>query len=334
MGVPVLTAGRPLRVGLVVVPYLLGCAVFSAVYSAHRGRLPDRLATHFSGSGHADGFSSANTLLISALALLVVTGLVFGACAYAIEVTRNGWRGLMALAYLMAGFLGYLHCSVVLVNAGHKDSADQVRLSLWELATALGVSALAGGLGLLLGTLLAPAERKPAGPAAALRPRLDLGERESAVWTRTVGSRPLLVLGIAIAGAGAGLSAAAGWTAGVITLVSGVLCIAAAPGARITVDRHGITAVPAWLPFPRLHIPLERVTSADSRNIRVFQGFGGWGYRVRGGASGLVLRSGDALVARLVNGSEFVITVDDAATAAQLLNALVVRDGRPADQGG
>ncbi|GAA3029785.1 hypothetical protein GCM10020000_03060 [Streptomyces olivoverticillatus] len=61
--------------------------------------------------------------------------------------------------------------------------------------------------------------------------------------------------------------------------------------------------------------------------------FGGWGYRARPGASGIVLRSGDAISARLTTGSEFVVTVDDAATAAALLNTLADRERRTAAGG-
>ncbi|MEV5510196.1 DUF1648 domain-containing protein [Streptomyces orinoci] len=333
MGVPVLTAGRHWRTGLVVTPFLLSCAVFWAVYSAHRDCLPDRLATHFSGSGHADGFSSAGSLPVVALTLLLVAGLLFGVWAYAIEVTPKGWRGQLVFAYVLAAFLGYVHISVVLVNSGHENSADQVSLSLWELPKALGAAALAAALGLLLATLVAPAQRKAAAPAAP-GPRLDLGRDESAVWTRTVGSPVLRLTGFAETVAGLALCAAGLPFAGVSLVLVGALSAVGGSGARITVDRHGLTAVPAWLPFPRLHIPLERITSAASRRVRLLKDIGGWGYRVRPGQSALAMRSGDALVATLSTGSEFLITVDDAATAARLLNALIVRDGRPADQGG
>ena len=54
--------------------------------------------------------------------------------------------------------------------------------------------------------------------------------------------------------------------------------------------------------------------------------FGGWGYRVgRGGRVGVVLRTGEALQVQRTGGRAFVVTVDDAATGAALLNTLAAR---------
>ena len=62
--------------------------------------------------------------------------------------------------------------------------------------------------------------------------------------------------------------------------------------------------------------------------MSAFSEFGGWGYRVRPGASGVVLHSGAALSVRLRGGREFVVTVADPETAAALLNGLIARAQR------
>jgi hypothetical protein len=74
------------------------------------------------------------------------------------------------------------------------------------------------------------------------------------------------------------------------------------------------------------------VEEAVSRRIVPLTELGGWGYRVRPERSGFVLRSGEGIVLRLTDGREFVVTVDDAATAAALFNAYLDR-ARP-EQGG
>ncbi|UQA93120.1 hypothetical protein [Streptomyces halobius] len=48
---------------------------------------------------------------------------------------------------------------------------------------------------------------------------------------------------------------------------------------------------------------------------------GGWGYRWNPGLSAISLRSGDALWLSLSNGTQFVITIDDAESAAALINS-------------
>ncbi|MEK8144810.1 hypothetical protein NKH18_34340 [Streptomyces sp. M10(2022)] len=64
---------------------------------------------------------------------------------------------------------------------------------------------------------------------------------------------------------------------------------------------------------------------ATSRDVQAFAEYGGWGYRVRPERSGVIVRSGEAIVARLSNGRDFAVTVDDSATGAALLNTLIDR---------
>ena len=54
--------------------------------------------------------------------------------------------------------------------------------------------------------------------------------------------------------------------------------------------------------------------------------WGGWGYRgsrTAFGRAAVVLRGGDAIRLRLTGGSEFAVTVDDAAAGAALLTDLL-----------
>ncbi|MEV5239821.1 DUF1648 domain-containing protein [Streptomyces cinnamoneus] len=304
---------------LVVLPYLLGCAAFLTVFLTRHDRLPDPMATHFSGSGRADGYTALGSFPYAALALLLVPAVLFGAVAYGVGSRRA--RALHALAYGLAGFLGSLLCALVLDNA-RAVSAHDARLALWQPAAALAAAAAAGALGWLLAGTGAPPARTPAEPPAA--PHLALRAGETATWTRSISSRPLRSAGLALALLGAALGPFAGWglAAG---LLAGGLLTAAFSGARVTVDRHGLSVAPSWLPRPRLRIPLDRVEHATSRPVDALAELGGWGYRVVPGRSGIVLRSGESVVARLTNGSEFVVTVGDAATAAALLTALAAR---------
>ncbi|WP_171162469.1 DUF1648 domain-containing protein [Streptomyces sp. I05A-00742] len=331
MNLPVRTVGRPWRTVLIALPHLLGLGVFLAVFGGERHRLPDRMAVHFTGSGRADGFTSVGAFPYQALALVLVPAVVFAVLAPFLDLEPFGWRCFTGIAYAVAALVASLLTWTVLGNAAG-DSPEDVRLRLDGLVAVLGVAAAAGGLGLLLAVLAPPARRTDV-TAVASGPRLALGASEGAVWTRSVVSRPLLGVGAAMLVAGLAIGLTAGWGSGLVMLGVGGLLLAL-PGARVTVDRHGLTAVPLWTPRPRLRIGLDRVESADSRGISALREFGGWGYRARPGRSGLVLRSGDALVIRLTTGSEFVVTVDEAATAAALLNALVDRDRRRVREGG
>ncbi|MCQ8771798.1 hypothetical protein [Streptomyces telluris] len=314
---------------VVTAAHLLACAAFLTVFLERSGDLPDPVATHFSGSGGADGFTALGSFPYQALGLLLVTALLFGGLVHA----ARGARGLVALGCGVAGFLCAVTVSVVLGNA-RAETADQVHFTLGTFGAAAAVAAVAAGLGALAAGRGAPATapaRAAAGPAAAV-PRLGLREGESAIWTRSAGSRPLLIGGGALAAAGAVLVPLAGWAAGAGLMAGGaVLC--ACFGVRVTVDRHGLTVNVLGLPRPRVRIPLDRIAEAVHRDVDPLRDLGGWGYRAVPGRSGFALRSGDAVVARLTTGSEFVVTVDDAATAAALLNALAER-ARTANGGG
>lgn len=312
------TSGGRLRPLLVGVPCLLSCAVFLTVFLVSRPRLPDPIATHFGGSGHADGFMSQGALVPTGLVLLLGPGALFVALAYLVDATRP----LVLTAYATAGPLCYVLVRIVMDNAA-AETARQVRLSLWEIPAALGVAAVTGGIGLLVTrgwTRAVPEVRK----SRENRSGLLLRPGETAFWTRSQGSRGLGIAGLTLLVAGVTIIPLTGIGPGIVLLGTGLL-FALFSGMRTTVDRHGLTVAQLWLPWPRLRIPLERIVEADARRIDALRDMGGWGYRVTRGRSGVVLRSGEALVVRLAHGSEFVVTTDDAATAAALLNGLVER---------
>jgi hypothetical protein len=106
--------------------------------------------------------------------------------------------------------------------------------------------------------------------------------------------------------------------------VSLVLLLAAAAflvtgGIKVTVSSLGVTVASALVPFVRRTIPHERIAHASARWTRPME-IGGWGYRWKPGLRAVSLRAGDALWLELLRGTNFVITVDDAQTAAELVN--------------
>ncbi|MFD5013812.1 hypothetical protein [Streptomyces chartreusis] len=91
---------------------------------------------------------------------------------------------------------------------------------------------------------------------------------------------------------------------------------------RVTVSPSGITAGSALIPPLRRRFPLHRIQAASARWTRPTE-IGGWGYRWNPGLSSISLREGDALWLTLANGNQFVITIDDAETAAELTTQLL-----------
>ncbi|MFB7025303.1 MULTISPECIES: DUF1648 domain-containing protein [unclassified Streptomyces] len=306
---------------LAALPFVLATAAYLLVLALWYDRLPDPLATHFGpdGGGRADGFTGR------AAYALVSTGLLLGAAAgWNLFVRRTALWG----AWATAGFTGAL---LVLILRDNLDAADaaEVVSPLADLTVAAAVAAVLALAGLAL-TRLVPEEEPAPGPGTPDGPRLPLGPSEVAGWSRSTGSRTLTVLAVlALAAVPVTLLLAPrpeAWLA-LLGLVVGVPGLALAR-VRVTVDRRGLTVRPALAPRPRVRVPLDEVTGATVRDVDPVAEFGGWGYRVWPQRTGVILRSGEALVVRRDSGREFAVTVSDAHTAAALLNTLVERRGR------
>ncbi|WP_024755778.1 DUF1648 domain-containing protein [Streptomyces exfoliatus] len=309
---------------LAALPFVLALAVHLLLFARWRDELPAELATHFSAGGEADGWTGPTAYV------LVGTALLLGLAA--------GWTALVRRRYLWAawataGFAGGL--LVQLLRANRVDAFEAVVFApAMDLGVALVAAVAAGAAGWAL-TALVPEEpaREPfdgPGDGPGDGPRLPLAAGEAVGWSKDTGSRALTVLAVlALAAAPVTLLVATwpGALLGLLGLVIGVPGLALAR-VRVTVDRHGLTVRSALVPRPRVRVPLDGVEGASVREIDAIADFGGWGYRVRAHRTGVVLRSGEALVVRRGSGREFAVTVPDARTAAALLNALVERHGK------
>lgn len=139
-------------------------------------------------------------------------------------------------------------------------------------------------------------------------------------WHRAQYSRWMLGVG---AGAAVGLIVVAGLLPQQRTWALLLLIAAAAflvtGGIKVTVSSEAVTVASALLPFVRRRIATARIQEASAHWTRAVE-IGGWGYRWKPGMRAVSLRTGDALWLRLTNGRQFVVTVDDAQTAARLVN--------------
>lgn len=307
---------KRLRV-LSAAPFVLVIAAYLSRLAAWYDRLPDPMAIHFSGlGGRPDGFAGLGAYAVVNTALLAVIGAGWVLC-----VRRSTLWG----AWATAGFTGGL---LILLLVGNLDVAEATETRFPIAATVMGLQCaiVAALVGLVLTRLVPKDPVLPRGAGAASR--LDLGAHEAAVWSRTTGSRLLTVLAVSFAVAGLGFLVLTPWPGallGLIGLAIGVPGLALAR-IRVTADRRGLTVTSSVIPRPRVRVPLADIASATVRHINPVTEYGGWGYRVRPHGTGVVLRSGEAIVVRRANGREFAVTVPDAGTAAALLNTLAAPD--------
>ncbi|MCF3118310.1 DUF1648 domain-containing protein [Streptomyces arenae] len=304
------------RGALTGAPFVVAAVAYVATFLAHYDRLPGRIATHFSGGGTADDFMSRATALWFGAGMLVGLGVLFTVLSLTAKELSQA-RTAVAIGVGTAATVAYPLIVTVLANADATDPAG-VRMPMWHLGVLVAVGLAAGGAAWWL---IGPGP----GPApASSAPSLPLAEGEAAVWSRPMTSRMLLfVAGAVVVGGGVGVVFGP-WWAGALVLVLGLSCVASAR-IRVTVDRRGLTVASTMVPRPRLALPLGRIVDAGSVQVDAMGDFGGWGYRIRPGRRGVVLRSGEALSVRTEGGREYVVTVDDSATAASLLNGLVDR---------
>jgi hypothetical protein len=99
---------------------------------------------------------------------------------------------------------------------------------------------------------------------------------------------------------------------------------------RVNVDRHGLRVVYGHLGVVRQLIPLHKIERATAVEVRPMT-HGGWGYRgslILFGKATVLVRGGEAIEVTQRNGRRFIVTVDDAATGAALLNALASSEPR------
>ncbi|KAA6213349.1 DUF1648 domain-containing protein [Streptomyces albofaciens JCM 4342] len=315
-------AVRPWRALIAVLPFLIAVAAVAAVFWSVRDRIPDPLAVHFAADGTSDDFATAAGFLTLMLGLPLVAGAAIGVLVLR-DAAAGALRWAITTGYAMAGLSGCLGVSMLLRNADADDAAT-VRFPPSYLGLALGVAALAA----VVGRLCAGRDRvradEVAGPGRATPP-LGLADGETAGWSRTIDSPALGVSGAALLSVALLVGLTVSWVGAAALAVAALSCLVFA-GVQVTADRRGLTVASSLVPRPRLRIPLARMREAGVQRISPLADFGGWGYRLRSGRSGIVLRRGEALALRLANGRVFVVTVDDAATGAALLNTLLTRE--------
>ncbi|MFD0356309.1 DUF1648 domain-containing protein [Streptomyces sp. NPDC127110] len=296
-------------------------AVLVALPWAASGRLPERLATHWSGgSARPDGsmplWAAAlfPALVWAVLALLTVT-----------LVRPRGGAAVYATLPAAAVFLVGAQAGIVRANL---DRADWHQAGSANLALAVTIAAAAvAGLAGRLATRRRPA---PAARPADAVPGMEIPAGETLVWlSRT--ANPWLRALAALTGAGAlaaALAAVAGLTAPpwalLVPLAVASVTVLACSSVRARVSERGLEVAFGPLGLPVRRWRAEDIESARAEHRTPAQ-VGGWGYRLSGKGTTVMLRAGECLVIHPRRGADFAVSVGDAERGAALLNSLIAR---------
>ncbi|GAA2785245.1 DUF1648 domain-containing protein [Kitasatospora sp. CM 4170] len=295
------------------------------------GRLPERLATHWSGSGGPDGSMPfwAATLGPAALWAALLLSLALTARVLGPSVRRLWYAtALPSAGVLLIG----AQASIVHANLDRADwtAAGDVGL---DVALVLLAAAAAGLLGQLVARRTAAPADTAAGAAAAgpsSGPQLTLPDGERFAWlSRTV--NPWLRLTATVSGTAAAalaIAAAAGLADGLWAAVAPLAVVALATlgcsAVQAVVSPKGLEVSFGPFGWPVRRWPLEQIESARAEERTPAQ-VGGWGYRLSGLGTTVMLRGGPCLVVRPRAGAEFAVSLDDAERGAALLNSLAAR---------
>ncbi|ADG74285.1 conserved hypothetical protein [Cellulomonas flavigena DSM 20109] len=304
-----------------VVPLFVVLATV-AVAVSWTPRLPDPLAVHWTASGAPDAFGSLKDAV--AIPLLFAPLLATGMWALAFWVGRDTATRRLA-AGVASGTAVLMSVAVLGSLAVQLDLADATRAPGID-----GVAAWAFGAGALAGAVVAVlVPRSPRQPTAAPvdpdAPRTTLAPTERAAWSRSVTSP----VGAVVAGSAIvlqlALAAVLRTPALLVVAVLLGLLMASMLVLRVAVDARGLVAR-SPLGWPSVRVPLDEVVAARVTQVDPFGEFGGWGYRIGvGGRVGFVLRKGEGIEVERTGGRVTVVTVDDAAAGAALLNTLADR---------
>jgi len=313
-----------------VLPAALLAAVV-AVPAALWSRLPERVADHWTLTGTANGTMPrlAAFALLGVLAV-VGTGLVWLGWTAVRHGAGNGTsrRGRAAAAGSAAGavaiglFMMAVSTASVVQVAVANLGGDGLRSASVSAGSPIGIVGGPALLAAFAGYVLRRYGGLGAADDGAPRSSLGLRAGERAVWTGRARARWAWPAAALLVAAGALVAAvAAQWGTAAPLLAAGVLTLGFT-AVRVTVAARGVTVGYGPLGLRLTRIPLRRIAFAEAveREKAILPITGSL---LRFGDVSVVLRSGPALRLTLRDGKAFLVTVDDAATGAALLNDLI-----------
>jgi hypothetical protein len=292
--------------------------------------VPDPVAVHWGFSGGPDGSGPAWSYLV--LTLLFGAGFPLWLALSALPRVRAGSRG-WSFRFLGAFSLGFAVFGAV---SWTWALLMQMGLDSWQDAPSVVPSLIVGAvLGIAAGLIGYAVQPKSVTVFEELPvAHLDVASGERVMWVGVAKAGKGSVIAVSIGVAALVVGAIVCWAAqeyAVMWLLVGLAVLIGALGltmleADVRVDATGVE-VRGPAGWPKSRIALADIGGAQAIRAEALGSFGGWGWRRVPGALGVILRNGEALKVDRKQGHSLVVTVDDAGTAAALVNALAARQG-------
>jgi len=302
-------------------------AIAIAIARSWRGELPTQIPVHWGLDGTPNRFASLTSYL-SAFAIIAIPtiGLYSMLCLFlgraAIIRRVFVWLTIWMGAFLAIFVLGP-------ISSIRDTAATGMHLPDSVLIAASVIPIIPATIATLLVSSDPKLPREVNGITTPESMRVNLGQSERAVWTRRIsgGGALVIVFLAAVILVIVAIVTRAWWPIPLIVFFGSL--IPALASAKLRVDQTGLT-VRSGLGWPRLHVSAAEVRRASVVNINPWADFGGYGWRVGAfgkgyGRTGVITRSGEALLVEYTGNRGLIVTTDDAATGAALLNTLADR---------
>ncbi len=297
-------------------------AVTVLVALGWRDRLPDPVASHWGPDG-VDGSSSLVGLLLPLVGMNLAFALGLWAIGFFWGYAAMTRRFAVGVAVWTSTFVDGLLVAMLAAQLDVPAAAQARDLGGW-LALAIAGALVVGALA----AWASPGDARLAatGQVPDAAPRLPLPETEQASWVQHLRAGRPVWIGVAVVAFAAVMTLVTrSWWFGLALVATLLPLLVAVTEWTVSVDRRGLVAR-SRLPRPRVMVPLEEVEEAVVVHVNPLREFGGWGIRTGvGGRVGVIMRGGEAIEVVRTGGRRVVVTVDDAATGAALLNTLAAR---------
>lgn len=322
-------------------------AVTAIIVTLWLPEIPEPAAIHW-GTGGVDGYGPGWTHLVvlAGIALMVMLFAVLAWFAHRLPEKGGGpeasaderlqWsptaRLLGAANLGVAGLITLVTLAGVGSQRGLTDAAQ---------TPDIGFAVFGGFILLIVGSVVGwfaqPATPRtgPGGAVAAAPLPASASERVVWIGTATIARSGLAVLGgsvlIVVALTAVILAIAPGDTWSFAIMLASVavviLALVVTFSFRVRIGPAGLL-VRSRVGWPKIEIAARDIASVRTVDVNPFGEFGGWGLRYGfDGRSGVVLRRGEGIEVTRVDGRRFVVTIDDAETAAAALATAAGREG-------
>ncbi|WP_307806846.1 DUF1648 domain-containing protein, partial [Streptomyces sp. FH025] len=313
---------RPVRRGALwgAVAWTLGVlALLIALPLAARDRLPEQVATHWSGSSPDGSMSLTAAALFPAGIWLLVALAVAAVFRFRPGQARGHFAAVLAATGVL---LTGAQTSIVHANLDRDRWQDAAPMGI-EVVLIIVAAGAAGVLAWFATRAVAPAGGTDS--AATARPATTLKVPAGArlVWLSHA-ANPWMQVTAAVLGLGAiavvliaasGLSGPNWFTA--VTLAVGAVVLLLSSSVQVRVTAAGLHVGFGPFGWPARRFAPGDLLSARAERRTAGQA-GGWGYRINNRGTTVMLRGGDCLVVRTLRGSDFAVSVDDAERGAAL----------------